>query len=55
MKYRNKKIGSSLSRHIQASEIQKSTMSLKDQKTRSKDIEDKFLHSGLTNQIYAKK
>jgi len=55
MKYRNKKIGSSLLRHIQASELNKEKSSLIDQQKQSKDIEDKFLHGGLMNQLYAKK
>ena len=55
MKYTGKKIGSSMLRHIQSSELNKDMISLVEQQKQSKSVEDKFLHSGLMNQLYAKK
>lgn len=55
MKYTGKKIGSSLLRHIQSSEFNKDKISLVEQQKQSKNVEDKFLHSGMMNQLYAKK
>jgi len=54
MKYTGKKIGSSLLRHIQSSEINKDMISLQQEQKRTRDVEDKFLHSGLMNQLYRK-
>jgi len=55
MKYTGKKIGSSMLRHIQSSELNKDKISLLEQQKQSRNVEDKFLHSGLMNQLYAKK
>lgn len=54
-KHTGKKISSSMLRHIQASELQKDKPSLQEQKENEKEIENKFLHGGLMNQLYAKK
>ena len=54
MKYTGKKIGSSLLRHIQSSELNKDRISLIDQQKQIKSVEDKFLHSSLMNQLYRK-
>ena len=54
MKYTGKKIGSSLLRHIQSSELNKDMMSLREKQTRERNVEDKFLHSGLMNELYRK-
>jgi len=54
MKYTNKKIGSSLLRHIQSSELNKHRISLEEEKKQIRNVENKFLHSGLMNQLYRK-
>ena len=54
MKYTGKKIGSSMLRHIQSSELNKDRISLVEQQKQIKNVEDKFLHSGLMNQLYRK-
>jgi hypothetical protein len=54
MKYTGKKIGSSMLRHIQSSELNKDRSSLLEQQKQIKNVEDKFLHSGLMNQLYRK-
>jgi hypothetical protein len=54
LKYTNKKIGSSLLRHIQSSELNKDRISLQEEQKQIKNVEDKFLHSSLMNQMYRK-
>ena len=54
MKYTGKKIGSSLLRHIQSSELNKDRISLLEQQKQIKSVENKFLHSSLMNQLYRK-
>lgn len=54
MKYTGKKIGSSLLRHIQSSELNKDRISLQEEQKQIKNVEDKFLHSSLMNQMYRK-
>ena len=54
MKYTGKKIGSSILRHVQSSELNKDRISLVEQQKQIKNVEDKFLHSGLMNQLYRK-
>ena len=54
MKYTGKKIGSSMLRHIQSSELNKDRISLLEQQKQIKSVEDKFLHSSLMNQLYRK-
>ena len=54
MKYTGKKIGSSMLRHIQSSELNKDRISLLEQQKQIKNVEDKFLHSSMMNQLYRK-
>ena len=54
MKYTNKKIGSSLLRHIQSSELNKDKPTLQQQQENENNIQNKFLHSGMMNQLYRK-
>jgi len=54
IKHTGKKIGSSILRHIQSSELNKDRISLLEQQKQIKSVEDKFLHSSLMNQLYRK-
>lgn len=54
MKYTGKKIGSSLLRHIQSSELNKNKPTLQQQQENEKNIQNKFLHSSTMNQLYRK-
>jgi len=54
IKHTGKKIGSSLLRHIQSSELNKNRISLEEEKKQMKSVEDKFLHSSHMNQLYRK-
>lgn len=54
IKHTGKKIGSSLLRHIQSSELNKDRISLQEEQKQIKNVEDKFLHSSLMNQMYRK-
>ena len=54
LKYTGKKIGSSLLRHIQSSELNKNKPTLQQQQENEKNIQNKFLHSGMMNQLYRK-
>ena len=54
-KYTGKRISTSMLRHIQASDARKDESSLEEQKKKREAVEDRFLHSNLTNQLYAKK
>lgn len=55
MKHLGKKIGSSMLRHIQSTADNEGKKSLLEQQKEEKATEDKYLHSGHTNQVYAKK
>ena len=54
IKHTGKKIGSSMLRHIQSSELNKHRISLEEEKKQIRIVENKFLHSGLMNQLYRK-
>jgi len=54
MKKANKKIGSSLIRHIVISKIAEGTPTIKEEEEKQKEIENKFLHSGEMNKLYRK-
>ena len=54
LKYTGKKIGSSLLRHIQSSELNKDKPTLQQQQENENNIQNKFLHSGMMNQLYRK-
>lgn len=54
MKKANKKIGSSLIRHIVISKITEGTPTIKEEEEKQKEIENKFLHSGEMNKLYRK-
>ena len=53
--YTGKKVSSSILRHIQATEENKNKPSLQKQLEEEKKIENKYLHNGKMNQLYAKK
>jgi len=54
IKHTGKKIGSSLLRHIQSSELNKDKPTLQQQQENENNIQNKFLHSGMMNQLYRK-
>jgi len=54
MKYTNKRISTSLLRHIRASDMRKGDPTIKQEQEREKKIEDLFQHSGSTNNEYRK-
>jgi hypothetical protein len=54
IKYTGKKIGSSLLRHIHSSELNKDKPTLQQQQENENNIQNKFLHSGMMNQLYRK-
>jgi hypothetical protein len=53
--YTGKRVSSSILRHIQATEENKNKPSLQEQLEEEKKIENKYLHNGKMNQLYAKK
>ena len=53
--YTGKKVSSSILRHIQATEENKNKSSLQEQLEEEKKIQNKYLHNGKMNQLYAKK
>ena len=55
MKHLGKKVSSSMLRHIQSTKDNEDKKSLLEQQKEEQDTEDKYLHSGRTNQLYAKK
>lgn len=54
MKKANKKIGSSLIRHIVISKLTEGQPTIKEEEQKQKEIENKFLHSGEMNKLYRK-
>lgn len=54
IKRANKKIGSSLIRHIVISKISEGEPTIKEEEQKQKAIENKFLHSGEMNKLYRK-
>lgn len=54
MKRANKKIGSSLIRHIVISKVTEGEPTLKEEEEKQKKIENKFLHSSNMNKLYRK-
>ena len=54
MKRTNKKIGSSLIRHIVISKVTENQPTILEEEKKAQDIEDKFLHSGGMNKLYRK-
>ena len=54
MKHLGKKIGSSMLRHIQSTADNKNKETLLEQQKEEQKTQDRYLHSGKTNQLYAK-
>lgn len=54
MKRANKKIGSSLIRHIVISKVTEGEPTIKEEELKQKKIENKFLHSSSMNKLYRK-
>ena len=53
--YTGKRVSSSILRHLQATEENKNKPSLQEQLEEEKKIQNKYLHNGKMNQLYAKK